>query len=99
MMFRTMSEDVARILQESNEAGIQFLRIELNTGHTLLDIAEVTEIESTRARTVRNAGRAYDVVHGLMGRLKLSTEEELELESDLKALKRRIDLRRSHLNG
>jgi len=86
-----MRLDTMRVLQESNSIGVQFLRTELKTGHTLLDIAEVTEVEATRMRTLRNAWHAYDLVLRMMNRLNLSLADQEDLCSGLHALKRRLD--------
>jgi hypothetical protein len=80
-----------RVLQESNEIGIEFLRTELDTGHTFLDIAQVTAVESTRLRTLESACRAYESVIHLIERLYLSAEEDVELHGKLAELKRRLD--------
>ena len=67
-----MESKTKRILHESNQIGIQFLRTDLQAGHTLMDIADVTNVETSRKRTVYNARRAYDFVLWLMVRLDLS---------------------------
>jgi hypothetical protein len=86
-----MDSRTMRVLQQSNEVGIQFLRTELDTGHTFLDIAQVTAVESTRLRTLENACRAYESIVRVIGRLELTREEDLELHGKLAELKRRLD--------
>ncbi len=86
-----MDSKTLRVLQESNEIGIRFLRTELATGHTLLDVVEVTGFETIRVRTLENANRAYESACRLIQRLDLSPEEEMELKRELVELKRRLD--------
>jgi len=86
-----MRPDTLRIWRESNQVGIQFLRTELKAGHTFLDIAGGTDVETTRLRTARVAKRAYDRVAVLMPRLNLSISERDELKGKLEDLKRRLE--------
>ncbi len=86
-----MDSETLRVLQESNEIGIRFLRTEITTGHTLLDVVELTGITTTRVRTLENANRAYESASRLIQRLDLSPEEEMELKRELVELKRRLD--------
>lgn len=86
-----MKSEMERVLEESREVGIAFLRTELETGNTLLDVSGSTEIESTRARTLENARRVYDLVLRLMRKLDLSAAEVGELEAGLTNMKRRLD--------
>jgi hypothetical protein len=86
-----MDSRTMRVLQQSNEVGIDFLRTELDTGHTFLDIAQVTGVVSNRLRTLESACRAYETVNRMIGRLDLSPEEDVELHGKLAELKRRLD--------
>jgi hypothetical protein len=91
-----MKPNTTCVLEESNEIGIHFLRTELATGNTLLDVAEVTDVETTRMRTVLHAGRAYDLALQLMARLAFSRDEDKEMNGKLDALKQRLDSARSN---
>ncbi len=86
-----MDQKAIRVMRESNEAGIHFLRIEIEAANTFLDIANVTGLQPTRKRTVGNAVRAYELVNRLMPRLDLTPAEETELMRDLTVLKKRLD--------
>lgn len=86
-----MDPNTIRVLQESNRAGVRFLRIELEMGHTFLDIADVTENESTRIRDLQNASRVYESVQRLVGRVDLSPEEEGLIQQKIAELKHRLD--------
>jgi hypothetical protein len=86
-----MKPNTMRVLEESNRIGIEFLRTELEAGHTFLDIADVTDVETTRKRTRQHARRAYDLVLRLMVRLNLSLADEDELHCKLNDLRRRLD--------
>jgi hypothetical protein len=86
-----MNSNTVRVIQESHEAGVQFLRTELETGHTFMDVAEVTNLDGTRVRTRQNAIRVYQLVTRLMKRMELTPEDEDELRTKLAHLKRRID--------
>jgi hypothetical protein len=90
-----LHQNTARVLAESNRIGIQFLRTELETGHTMLDVFETSEVESTRNRSQENAGKVYDLVTRLIPRLDLSARDEKELQQSLGELKRRLDCARA----
>jgi hypothetical protein len=86
-----MNPNAPQVIQESHEAGVQFLYTELETGNTFMDVAEVTNLDETRIRTRQNAIRAYQTVIRLMKRMVLSHEDTAELRARLAQLKRRID--------
>jgi hypothetical protein len=86
-----MDSKITLVLKESNDIDAQFLCTELESAHTLLNVAEVTELETTRRRTVGNACRAYKLVEKLIDRVGLSSAEKTELQTMMADLKQRFD--------
>ena len=66
-----------------------FLRSEVDTGHTLANIALASEDEK-RSRNARNARAAYDAVLRFVGRVSLSKDENRELDENLGTLKSKL---------
>lgn len=83
--------NAARVMLESNRIGVEFLQTELATGHTFLDIAQVTTVESTRVRTLQNAGLVYETAVHLIRRLDLPPGLEEDLQFRIVELRRRLE--------
>ena len=73
----------------SNNA-LGFLRTDLDTALTFLDVAESTDNEATRQRNHANARLAYDTVVRLMQSLLLDDTQRGELTEKLALLKSRL---------
>jgi hypothetical protein len=79
-----------------HDAGLQFLRTELQTAFALLDISDHTATEDAAVRRRALARDAYNVVAGHLARegvkaLDLSAEERDEIGRLLEVLGRRLD--------
>jgi hypothetical protein len=75
---------------------VAFMRVELETGNTMLDTVDVSEDHDAAARRVRNAWAAHDEVAHLIAKgheLGLTTDEWDEVSSGLSRLRARLDTR------
>lgn len=97
MLHLSSNPNVTRVLLESNRIGVEFLQTELETGHTFLDIAQATDVESTRTRTLQSARRAYETTVRSIERLDLSPELQEDLQLKIVELRRRLESLRSEL--
>lgn len=70
-----------------NRAGVHFLKIDLETALTFLDIARRTQDKGRQERNRRAARRAYDTIVKFMARVKLGDEESHTLVVGLEQLK------------
>lgn len=81
---RTMNPDPAK------QGGLTFLRTELETGMTLVSIAENATDPEKIQRNWNNARKACLSVHHFIGQADLSGDESAELHKKLKELERRL---------
>jgi tmRNA-binding protein len=76
-----------------------FLRIEVQTGHVLANIALSTKDQSLQASFTRTALLAYNAVLRFMGRVQLTGTEMLELTEGIDNLRRKfVELREKQWN-
>lgn len=68
----------------------EFLRTDLDTALTFLDLAKSTDKVATRQRNYANARRAYDAVVRLMQKVSLDDTQRGELAERLALLKSRL---------
>lgn len=77
--------------EKVRQSGITFLRSEIDTAHTLADIAlgSSNNLEK-RERNVENARKAYDSFKRFSDRMALTSDETRELNGDLESLKSKL---------
>ena len=71
--------------------GFEFLRVDLDTASTFMDIADTTGNEETRQRNFQNARNAYDAVLSLMEKSTLDDAQKEALRAKLILLKTRLE--------
>jgi hypothetical protein len=83
----------ARLPASTHDAGLELLRTELETGHVVLDAIEVSLDQDARARRLRVAWDAHDVVsrHLDANDLHLTTAEADTMRAGLRKLHLRLD--------
>ena len=70
--------------------GLNFLRSELETGLTLVRIAQSAKRADKRNRNLLNARKAYETVLRFMPGLVLTTSQSREMTNKLKRLKKEL---------
>jgi hypothetical protein len=83
----------AQLHTMTHNAGLELLRTELATGHVVLDAIEVSLDQDARARRLRVAWDAHDVVsrHLDADDLHLTVAEADSLRTGLRKLRGRLD--------
>ncbi len=74
-----------------NRASAEFLKIDVDTALTFLQIASQTGDEVRRQRNLEAARRAYDTVVRLMERVTLSEQESQTLTVRLERLRTQLE--------
>ena len=78
------------ILRQTSDAGIDFLRTELQAGLTFARVARTTSRLATRQRNQRNASTALQAVVKFKRRVTLSGAQHDEIENGLTTLREAI---------
>jgi hypothetical protein len=73
--------------EQSNRVGADFLKVDLETALTFVQVALTTEDLATRERNRKSARGAYDTVLKFTKKLHLSESDVTELKRDLRRLK------------
>jgi hypothetical protein len=73
-----------------NATRVQFLLLELESGMTFLDVADVTSSCETAARNNEHARVAYETVLRLQSTVRPTPEDRAVIADKLDALKRRL---------
>ena len=81
----------SRLLRQSNQIGVDFLLTDLETGHTFLDIADLTEAPQTYSRNHERAREAYFTVLRLLPRVTPDTDEKDRIQQRLAQLRKRLE--------
>ncbi len=76
---------------DTREAGFEFLRTELHTGLTLIQIALDTDHEEKSQRNRKNARLAYDTVQRTKDKVPLTIEHAREVAILLQQLRRKLE--------
>lgn len=70
------------------EGGLAFLRIELETGSTFIDLARTAGKDQAKMdRNRANGRKAYDTIQRLLPRITLTTAEQAEFDGKLAVMK------------
>lgn len=80
----------ARLHEDSNKAGVEFLMAELDTAMTFLDVAETTSSEENRSRNCGNARIAYETVMRMRERVLLDGGQSQALDQKLADVRKRL---------
>lgn len=78
------------MIRNANPAGVEFLRVEVETASTFAGIASDAQDSEKRLRNVQNARRGYDTLLHFMGTLPLSQEERAEMHTKVSELRVRL---------
>lgn len=81
----------SRLLRQSNQIGVDFLLADVETGHTFLDIADVTDADGTRSRNRERARHVYWTIRRLLPRVTPEAEDQDRLDERLALLKKRLE--------
>jgi len=81
---------MARLIEQSNRIGIEFLLTDLSTGMTFLQIAHVTTSAGGRARNFEKALEVYRTVKRLLPRVVPSTDEQSKIKAMLGDLRSQL---------
>lgn len=80
-----MDQNIAESLKRT---GAEFLSADIDTALTFVGLARSASDDSEKkSRNQRNARKAYDKVQELLARLRLSAEEQSEVNDKLRRLK------------
>ena len=77
----------SRIIEQSNEAGIGFLMVELDAGLTFMGVAETTASSETAARNRDHAHLAYVTILRYVDRVRFDDDNKAEFEQKFAELK------------
>jgi hypothetical protein len=90
-MDRGIDMVTSRLLRQSNQIGVDFLLADLETGHTFLDIADLTEAAETHSRNHERAREVYFTVLRLLPRVAPDPDEKDRLQQRLAQLRKRLE--------
>jgi hypothetical protein len=86
-MHPLLQEKTSRLMEQTNQAGIDFIVTDLNTGLTFLEIANVSGSDSNRKRNFEKAHEVYRTVTRLLPRVMPSPAVKQQIEKKLEELK------------
>lgn len=86
-----LDDRTARLHEQTNRAGVQFLQVDAEVALTLSGIALKTSIREKKMRNTHAARRAYDTIMRLRRNLDLEENENKRLEASLKQLKGELE--------
>jgi len=86
-MYLDSGEKHSRLIERSNAIGIDFLRTDLVTALTFIQVAETSNSPETSTRNFRKALEAYRAVLHFLPRLLPSTAEFEEIRSKLEQVR------------
>jgi hypothetical protein len=75
---------------DANEAGVQYLLMDLDLALAFMDVANVAEDEETKQRNYANARAAFDNVSHLLERFTPGVSQKLIIDNKLAILKLRL---------
>jgi len=77
--------------ERMNRAGAEFLRIDLETARTFVDIARHAYDDLCKKRNCRSARRAYDTVIKLIDKVDWHAKDGVAVKRELKRLKTELE--------
>ena len=81
----------SKLVEKSNQIGVEFLLSDLDTGLTFTDVAIVTNSPGGSSRNFNKALEVYRTVTRLLPRVSPSADERSRIDSRLAELKRRLE--------
>lgn len=90
-MGANLNKGSSRLIQQTNQIGIDFLLTDLNTGLTFLQVADVTSSPESRTRNLDNAYEVYRTVTRLLPRVVISPGERLQIQKKLEDLRNPLE--------
>lgn len=82
--------DFQRVAENCRQVAVDFLRTEVQCGHTFASIGLSTNDESNRIRNTANARIAYNTLVRFMGRIAFNSEEAKELTDGTDSLRYKL---------
>ena len=83
--------DLQRLLDDSNRAGVEFLIVDLDTAHAILDGADAYTQPDHIKQARQHARSAYDTIVRLMPRVRLDEAQGAMIEKKLARLRSRLE--------
>lgn len=77
-------------IPRSNQLGIEFLDTELKLAHTFMDSAGISQHAERIEQSHKDAQTAYRSVLHFLPRLRLSPEEKISFDEQLRVLRERL---------
>lgn len=83
-------DEPRKTVSDVNQAGVNFLIVDLETALVFLDTAEASRQAETVERCLQNARKAYDTVLGFVERIQLTQSEREAVNSHLNIVRGRL---------
>jgi len=77
--------------ERMTRASIEFLKIDIQTALTFLEIARQTDNEERKRRNIQSAGKAYDTVLRFVDRVQLGTDDLQTINTGLERLRSELE--------
>jgi hypothetical protein len=90
-MFASQHEKHSELMERANSAGIDFVRTEMYTAQTFIQVAETSNSPESRARNFSLALKAYRAILHFLPRVIPSSDERIEIGQKLQNLKHQLD--------
>jgi hypothetical protein len=89
-MSANQNEKHSDLMERANTVGIDFLKTEIQTAFTFIQVAETSSSPETRARNFGLALEGYRAVLHFLPRLVPTPDERTEIDQNMVKLKRRL---------
>jgi hypothetical protein len=80
----------AKTIEQSNQAGVAFLLIEIDAGLTFLDVASTTSSSAVALRNRDNAYEAYVTILRYLDRVRLDDQDKAAFDERFGILRSRL---------
>jgi hypothetical protein len=90
-MLANWHEKHSELMERANTVGIDFLRTEIHTAETFIQVAETSNSPETRVRNFGKALKGYRAVLQFLPRVVPPPDERTEIGQKLETLKHRLD--------
>lgn len=77
----------SKIIEQSNQAAINFLMVELDLALTFLQVAKTSGSRETSGRNRENAHLAYKTILGYLNRVRFEAADQVRFKEKLSELK------------
>jgi hypothetical protein len=84
-------DDLRASREQMNRAGAEFLKIDLETARTFVEIARHPYDDSYKKRNCRSARKAYDTVSKLIDKVHWHARDEVAVKRELRRLKTELE--------